>query len=379
MRQELAIGRAMDYRPWTMDNLLCPVSAIFIAIKHSMNYIPNNILRQLLLLFFIVFLAIILFSQLKTFLPAFLGAYTLYVMMRKYMFLLQGQYKWRKSICAGLLMLLSFLIILLPIFTLVNMLTSKIGFAIEHSSQVLSVIQGFIKKYETQYRLNILTDTNIEKLTNWGAQTLPQILSGTVNTLVTIIVMYFILYFMLTEGRKMESVFYEWVPLKDENVIMLRKDTNRMVLSNAIGIPLIALAQGVVGVIGYFIIGVPEPMFWFVITCITGMLPVLGAALAYIPLSLLLFATNEPIKGLIVLIFGLAIIGSVDNIFRFWLQKRLGDVHPLITVFGVIIGVNLFGFIGLIFGPILISLFLLLLKVYASEFSVHRREFNKVE
>ena len=100
------------------------------------------------------------------------------------------------------------------------------------------------------------------------------------------------------------------------------------------------------------------------------MLPVLGAALAYIPLSLLLFASNDPVKGAIILVFGLAIIGSVDNIFRFWLQKKLGDVHPLITVFGVIIGVNLFGFIGLIFGPILISLFLLLIKVYTKEFSL---------
>ena len=137
------------------------------------------------------------------------------------------------------------------------------------------------------------------------------------------------------------------------------------------------LAQGIVGLIGYIIIGVDQPLFWFVITCITGMLPVLGAALAYIPLGLLLFAQGENGKAIAVLAFGLLIIGSVDNIFRFWLQKRLGNVHPLITVFGVIIGVNLFGFIGLIFGPILISAFLLLVKVYTKEFSLHKRDINK--
>jgi predicted PurR-regulated permease PerM len=333
-----------------------------------MQQIPNNAIRQILLLLFIVLLGIILFFQLNTFLPAFLGAYTLYVMMRKYMFILEGKYKWNKSLCASLLMLLSFLIILLPIFTLVNMLSAKVGFAIEHSSQVLLSIKNFIQKYERLYSIEIMTDANIQKLTNWGATTLPQILGATLNTLVAIVVMYFILFFMLTEGRKMESGFYEWMPIKDENIILLRKDLNAMVLSNAIGIPLIALAQGIVGLIGYLIIGVPEPLFWFVITCITGMLPVLGAALAYVPLSLLLFANNESFKGIAVLAFGLILIGSVDNIFRFWLQKRLGDVHPLITVFGVIIGVSLFGFIGLIFGPILISLFLLLLKVYKNEF-----------
>jgi predicted PurR-regulated permease PerM len=342
-----------------------------------MNYISNNIIRQVLLLLFIVLLAIILFFQLDTFLPAFLGAYTLYIMMRKYMFILQGKYKWRSGWCAALLMLLSFLIIMLPILVLINMMSAKVGFAIQHFEEVLTAITGFIERYEKAYKLDILNDSTVDKLTNWGAQTLPRILGATLSTVVTIVVMYFILYFMLTEGRKMESNFYEWVPIKDENIIVLRRDLNRMVLSNAIGIPLIALAQGIVGLIGYLIIGVPEPMFWFVITCITGMLPVLGAALAYIPLSLLLFASNDPVKGLIVLVFGLAIIGSVDNIFRFWLQKKLGDVHPLITVFGVIIGVNLFGFIGLIFGPILISLFLLLIKVYAKEFSLNKSELNK--
>jgi len=170
----------------------------------------------------------------------------------------------------------------------------------------------------------------------------------------------------------MESKFYEWAPLKDENLLLLRKDLNRMVLSNAIGIPLIAFAQGVVGLIGYLIIGVPEPWFWFVITAFTALLPVVGAALAYIPLSLLLFADGDNIRGLIVLGFGLGIIGSVDNVFRFWLNKKLGDVHPLITVFGVIIGVNMFGFIGIIFGPILISLFLIMIRIYANEFGMER-------
>lgn len=337
-----------------------------------MTQIPNNTVRQVLLLIFILVLGWVLFFELKTFLPAFLGSYTLYIMMRKYMFSLESKYKWRRSWAAALLMFLSFMIILLPIYILVNMLSTKITFAIQHSSEVLLSIREFVEEYEARYDLNILTDTNIQKLGNWGAQTLPQILGATLSTLVAIIVMYFILFFMLTEGRRMESSFYEWAPLKDENLLLLRKDLNKMVLSNAIGIPLIALLQGVVGLIGYILIGVPEPLFWFVITSFTALLPVVGAALAYIPLALLLFADQDNVRGFIVLIFGLGIIGSVDNIFRFLLAKRLGDVHPLITVFGVIIGVNMFGFIGIIFGPILISLFLIMIRIYANEFGMKK-------
>jgi predicted PurR-regulated permease PerM len=334
--------------------------------------IPNNAIRQILLLLFILLLGVILFGELKTFIPAFLGSYTLYVLMRKYMFVLEAKYKMRRSLAAFLLMFLSFIIILLPIYILINMMSSKIAFAIQHLNEVLVSIKSFIQQYEVKYRLSILTEANINKLTNWGAQTLPQILGATLSTVVAIIVMYFILFFMLTQGRYMESKFYEWAPLKDENLLLLRKDLNKMVLSNAIGIPLIAFLQGVVGLIGYLLIGVPEPWFWFVITAFTALLPVVGAALAYIPLSLLLFADGDNVRGLIVLGFGLGVIGSVDNIFRFWLAKRLGDVHPLITVFGVIIGVNMFGFIGIIFGPILISLFLIMIRIYASEFGMER-------
>ena len=335
-----------------------------------MSQISNNTLKQIFFLLVIILLGIILFIQLKTFLPALLGSYTLYVILRKYMFILQARYKWKKVLAASVLMLLSFIIILLPIFLLINMMSSKISFAVQHSSQVLTSIKGFINQYELKYGFELLSDENINKISAWAANTLPSILGATINTITTIAVMYFILYFMLTDGRRMEAGFYDMVPLKDENVLLLRKEMNSLVFSNALGIPLIALLQGGVALIGYLILGVEEPAFWFVITCIASMLPIVGAAVAYIPVAVLLFASGHPTKGIIMLIFGFGIIGSVDNIFRFWLQKKLGDVHPLITVFGVIIGINLFGFIGLIFGPLLIALFILLIRIYANEFSI---------
>lgn len=334
-----------------------------------MNYLSNNIVRQVLILMMILFLGVVLFIHLQTFLPAFLGAYTFYVLLRKWMFLLTDKFKWKKTIAAVVLMLISFLVILLPIMLLVNMMASKVAFAIEHSSEILTSIEKYVNQYEVRFKIELITDENIRKITAYSAEILPKILGATFNTLFTIVMLYFILYFMLVEGRKMESKFYDWVPLKDENVITIRKEMNGMVFSNAIGIPLIALFQGCVGLIGFILLGVQEPMFWFVIVCITAMLPVVGAALAYVPLALIFFAEGTPIKGILMLVYGFGIIGTIDNIARFWLQKKLGDVHPLITAFGVIIGIPIFGFIGLIFGPILISLFLLMIRVYASEFN----------
>ena len=335
-----------------------------------MNHIPNNVIRQLLLLFFIALLAFVLFGQLQSFIPALLGSYTLFVLLKKWMYVLTGRYKWKKSVAAGLLMFLSFIVILLPIVMLINMMSSKINFAIQHSSDVLNTLEKFVHGYEKKYHIQILSDNNLRQLTSWSAQTLPRILGATFNSLITIVFTYFILYFMLISGRRMESWLIDWIPMKNENVLLLRHETNALVYSNAIGIPLIALFQGTLGLVAYLFLGVNEPVFWFIITCIASMMPVVGAALAYVPVGILFFADGMNIKGVIMLIYGFGVISTVDSVFRFWLQKKIGDVHPLITAFGVIIGLNLFGFIGLIFGPILISLFILMIKIYVNEFGV---------
>ncbi len=344
----------------------------------SSNVIDQNRIRQFFFILIILMLGVLLFKQLQSFLPAVLGAITLYVLLRRWMFFLAEKKKWRKGWTAVLLMFFSFIVILLPVGLLVNMLSSKISYAIQHSDELVEALKKVVANIEHRFDVTLTSEENINKLGSTIAQSLPKILGATFNTLTTIFFMYFILYFMLVNGRKMENALYEYIPLRDENVTKISKEVNTMVVSNAIGIPLVAFAQGVVGLIGYLIIGVKEPFFWFGVTCIAGMLPVIGAALAYIPLIIIFFANDQTWQGIAMAIYGFGVIGTVDNVLRFSLLKRLGNVHPLTTVFGVIIGLNLFGFIGLIFGPLLISLFMVLLKIYSSEFITKRRDINKI-
>ncbi len=337
------------------------------------NTIDQNRIRQIFFIIVLLLLGVLLFLQLYTFLPALLGAITIYILMHRWMFYLTEKKKWRKGGTAMLLMLISFIIILLPVAMLINMLRSKVTYAIQHSSELVAALKKLVNDLEQQFNITLVSDDSLNRMGNVIAQSLPQILGSTFNILATIFFMYFILYFMLVNGRKMEDAIYEHVPLQDENVARLGKEVNRMVFSNAIGIPVIAFAQGLVGLIGYLLIGVKEPFFWFGVTCIAAMLPVVGAALAYVPIALIFLANGQNWQGIVMLIFGFGIIGTLDNVLRFTLLRRLGDVHPLTTVFGVIIGLNLFGFIGLIFGPLLISLFVLLLKIYSNEFIVRQR------
>ena len=342
------------------------------------DVISQNRVRQVSFIIVILLLGLLLFLELYSFLPALLGAITIYILLHKWMFYLTEKKKWRKGWTALLLMLFSFIVILLPVGMLVNMLSSKVSYAVQHSDELVEALKKVVANLETRFDVTLTSKENINKLGSTITQSLPGILGATFNTLTTIFFMYFILYFMLVNGRYMENALYEHVPLSNTNVDRLGKEIHMMVVSNAIGIPLIAFAQGLVGLAGYLIIGVNEPFFWFGVTCIAGMLPVVGAALAYIPLAIILFANDQTGKGIAILILVFCIIGTIDNVLRFSLLKKLGNVHPLTTVFGVIIGLNVFGFIGLIFGPLLISLFMLLLKIYSSEFITKQRDINKI-
>jgi len=343
------------------------------------NTIDSNLLRQIFFIVGITFLGIVLFRELWFFTSAFLGAVTFYVIMRERMFYLTERKSWRAPTAAWVLMLLSFFVILVPIGVLGNILYSKVSYIVTHSSEYIEALKVTVARIKEKIGYEIVTPNTINQLGPYIAQLLPKVLGVTLNTITLIGTMYFMLYFMLVNGRNMEEALYEYIPLKDGNVELIGKEVKTMVISNTIGIPLIALIQGIVGLIGYLIIGISEPWLWFVATSITALMPVVGAALIYVPLTVMLFAQGHTGKGIAMAIWGFGLIGLVDNLFRFMLNKKLGDIHPLITIFGVIVGIQLFGFIGLVFGPLLISMFLLLLRIYSSEFIVKKREFKRVK
>lgn len=347
--------------------------------SNTRNTIDSNLLRQIAFILIILFLAIVLMRELWFFMSAILGAVTFYVLMRDRMFYLTEKKGWRRSTAAGVLMTLSFFVILVPIGLLGNILYSKVSYLVTHSGELINSLKGFVATIKSKIGYEIVKPENINQLGSRLAQLLPKILNVTLNTITIIGTMYFVLYFMLVNGRRMEDAMYEYIPLKDGNVELIGKEVKVMVTSSTIGIPLIAVIQGVVGLIGYLLIGIEEPFVWFVATCITAMLPVVGAALVYVPLTIMLFAQGDTGRGIFMGIWGFGLIGLVDNVFRLLINKKLGDIHPLITIFGVIVGLQLFGFIGLVFGPLLISMFILLLRIYGNEFLLKRRETNRVK
>lgn len=141
-----------------------------------------------------------------------------------------------------------------------------------------------------------------------------------------------------------------------------------VVKSNAIGVPLLAVIQGGIAMLGYYIFGAPEVILWGVVSCFATVIPVIGVAIVWIPLALYIGATGHWWMALGLSVYCIVIVANVDNLIRSVLQRKMADTHPLITIFGVVIGLSLFGFMGIIFGPLLLSIFVLCVQIFKAEY-----------
>ncbi|MBW2962170.1 AI-2E family transporter [Mesonia aestuariivivens] len=336
-----------------------------------MKTLQPSLVRQLFILLLILFLSVLIFKELTPYLSGILGAITLFFLLKGWMKKLVDK-GWNKDLAAALLMIGSFIGILVPVTGIILMLTSKIGKAVNNSEKIVQVFKSQVDTWEHSLNYSISDQINTSEITSWVSNNLQNLAGGTFNAFIAIGIMYFILYYMLTYQDKIRESLDEYLPINHENLVLIGNESSNMVIANAIGIPLVALVQGIIALIGFLIFGVPDPFFWFVITTIGSMIPFIGTAIGIVPVILLLLSQGENWQAIGILIYGLVVVGNSDNIIRLYVLKRLSDVHPLITLLGVVVGVPLFGFIGLIFGPLLLSLFLLIIMIYKKEYGKHK-------
>ena len=331
-----------------------------------MNQLTPRLVRQLFVILSILALGSLIFVQILPYLSGFLGAITIFIISRGLMERLIK--KINKHIAAGILMLGSFILIILPIFGIVYMLSSKISKAVSSSERLVNAVKSQIQIFQERFNYDISTNIDTSALTSWVSENLQSFAGSTFNVLISLTIMYFILYYLLINQKDIKKALELYVPIEVSNIHIIGREVGKKVRANAIGIPLVALVQGVISLIGYFIFGVPDPFFWFVITTVGSMIPFIGTALGFIPATIILFSQGMNLEAIGLITYGVVIVGSSDNIIRLFILKSMANEHPLITLLGVIIGVPLFGFIGLIFGPLLISLFLIIIYIYKKEY-----------
>lgn len=328
----------------------------------------NNRIRQVVLLIIIAFLGFLIVKELYVFLPGLMGALTFYILGRDRFFRLTEKRGWKPGLTAMLFIMGFLLVIAAPIYYAIVLVTPRINNVFGHADEFMTGLKALSDQVKLVTGQELFTAKNLDALQSNLAGYIPTFLNSSAMILSNLLVMFFVLYFMFTGGRTMEATVRNFIPLHQESVQALAHETRHMVKANAVGIPLISLIQGITAYIGYLIFGIEDALMWGFLTGVFAFFPIVGTMMIWVPLVIFLFSQGLNMPGTGLLIYSLIITGNVDYLARITLMKKIGDVHPLITIFGVIVGLQLFGFMGFIFGPLVFSYAIILVKIYAHEF-----------
>ncbi len=324
--------------------------------------------RQFIVVSIILILFLFLLYSLSGFINAFLGALIFYVLFRNFMRNLIKLYNWKRWLAATLIIFISFLVIIIPILGLLFLLIGRVQNLMNDPQDVVLGYNTLIARLNGVFDQEIINSNMIGDFFKTWASSIPSVLSSSLLLFGSLLMMYFLLYYLLINIGKVEPAFFRYLPFSREGIHELTKELRDMTKANAIAVPLIALGQGIIASFGFWLFGLNDPLFWGIICGCAGILPVVGAGLIWFPAGIFMLTTSDSWQGIGILVYGVIVISTADNIFRLFFARWFADVHPVITILGVIIGLQWFGLPGLVFGPLLISYFFLLIKIYRKEF-----------
>ncbi|MFA9213518.1 MAG: AI-2E family transporter [Candidatus Methylacidiphilales bacterium] len=311
-----------------------------------------------------------LFYLLSGFFSAFLGAVIFYEIFKKPMQWLVEKHHWPKTITVLLVIVFSLFMIIIPIILCLNALYHKVSVVINDPTSLLSVVSIIGEKIKTTFGYDIYSDQTIALIKNYSSSMIPSVLNKSLSILGQLLIMYFILFYLLYNYKELPNYLSKYLPLDKQNIKIFLDELASMTISNVVGTPILAIIQSASAVLAFYIFGVPEPVFWGVMCGVFSFIPFVGSAIIWIPAGIYLLSSGVNWQGIGILAYGALVISNVDNLFRFVFQKKFANVHPLVTVFGVIIGIQLFGLPGFIFGPLLISYFLIGIGLYQKAYNV---------
>ncbi|MFA5991524.1 MAG: AI-2E family transporter [Candidatus Doudnabacteria bacterium] len=278
-----------------------------------------------------------------------------------------------ESLAAFLTVLLIVLIILLPIYLLGQALFNELSYLFDSYKQGGLVFNktDFIQSLPVSVQnlaLRLLGDINqkISGIVINAFTGVTAIFSNLANFVVSLILIFFTSYYLLRDGKRVKNFINMVFPLSVENKDVLLSKIEASVNGMVKGSFLIALIQGAVAVVGFLIFGVPAAFLWGAFTVLAALVPNVGTSLALVPAVIYLLITGQTGAAVGMAIWGALAVGTIDNIVSPKLLSSKTKIHPLLVLFSVIGGLNFFGPLGFLLGPILMAIFLALLDIYRS-------------
>jgi len=287
-----------------------------------------------------------------------------------------------RNVAALVMCLLVIVLIIFPLSQVMILAGKKSVTAYNDTVQFFTQNNDFIQnKYLRQLDFIGLDNSNlqnfvfdiIKRSSDWMVGTATFILKETTNFFVSLFFIVFAMFFFFRDGEGMLKKLSLWSPLQGKYNLRLFKKFRDVSYSTMISTFVTALAQGLVGAIGYMIIGVPA-FFPGILIGFTSLLPYIGSMLVYIPTGIYLLLTGQIWQGIFILLWGAIIIGNTDNIIRTYMIQGKAHVNPVFVFFSIIGGVFLFGFWGVVIGPLVVSIAITVFHIYELEYGLVSEE-----
>ncbi len=212
----------------------------------------------------------------------------------------------------------------------------------------------------------------------------PKILFSITGFAFSTFITFFVMYYILTGSEAVISTFIEYFPLSKVNCDKLLREVSLHTRALVLGQLLIAILQGTLIGIGFLIFGIPGALLWGSITVVMSFVPILGTMIIWFPAGLIQLFQHSYLSGIGMLLWGGLFVGNIDNVVRPKLTSSLGNIHPVTVLLGVIIGIKEWGFIGLVIGTLIITILLVLIRMFREEYAEKpkpksKRKMNKNE
>ncbi|MFW5888555.1 MAG: AI-2E family transporter [Patescibacteria group bacterium] len=211
-----------------------------------------------------------------------------------------------------------------------------------------------------------LTDV-AKKASNWMVDGATSAAKGTTNFFISLVVIIFTMFFFFVDGERMLKRLMRWVPMPDSYVLEIFNKFRDVSYSSVVATFVTAVAQGLIGALGFIIVGVPA-FFAGILIGFLSLLPYVGSGFVWGPVAVYLLITGRIWEGIFLLVWGTAIVSVVDNLIRAYTISGKSQVHPIFIIFSILGGISLFGFWGVIIGPLVISLAVTVLHLYEKEY-----------
>lgn len=196
-----------------------------------------------------------------------------------------------------------------------------------------------------------------------------RLLGAGTRLILQLTVAFFGLYYLLVDADGAWRALRPFIPFSEENRERLRKRFVDVTASTLIGVFLIGILQGVFLGAAFAVAGLPKALLWGSLTAVASIIPLVGSGLVWVPGALVLAFQGRYVPAVLLAIWMVVVVGNIDNLVRPWVYNRFAKIHPFTTILGAMAGLEFFGLLGILIGPLAISYFFELIDMYSKEYS----------